>query len=148
MWFESRGVMGKVISFQIKSKIENIYSVERAILEQASQFGFDSESRFCLRLAMDEAFVNAIIHGNGNAAEKNIYVKAHCDCDRIEISIRDEGNGFDLSVLNDPREEPFLFETHGRGVFLIRQFTHELHFNDKGNEIIFVMNRAQPSALS
>ncbi len=140
--------MQKVISFQIKSKIENIYSVERSILEEAIQMGFDSESRFCLRLAMDEAFINAIVHGNNNSAEKNIFVEARCSPERVEVAIRDEGNGFDLSILHDPREEPYLFDTHGRGVFLIKQFTHDVRFNDKGNEIIFAINRGQPSAIS
>ncbi len=139
--------MYKTLSFQIKSKIENIYPIEREILSQAIHFGFDSETRFCLRLAMDEAFINAIIHGNGNLGNKNIYIKAVCGFDRIEVSIRDEGNGFDCSKLSDPREEPFLFKTHGRGVFLIKQFTQDVRFNDKGNEITFVINKNTPATI-
>ena len=133
--------MTKKISFQIQSKVDSIYPVERAILDLATEMGYDAEPCFCLRLAMDESLVNAIIHGNGNSEDKQIHVTAICDCDRIQVTVRDEGNGFDKSKLFDPRQEPYLHRTHGRGVFLIRQFTNEVRFNEQGNEITFCVER-------
>lgn len=142
------GVMERMLDFRIASKIENIYPVEREILQQANQLGFDDNACFCLRLAMDEALINAIIHGNRNAEEKKIHIKALFNSESVAVTVQDEGDGFDRSQLCDPTEAPHLYETHGRGVFLIRQFTHELRFNDKGNEITFVVHQSHtPAAL-
>jgi len=139
--------MEKRLQFQIKSKIENIYPVERTILDQAKEYEFDSEACFNLRLAMDEAFSNAIIHGNRNAEEKDIMVEAAFQSNCIAVTVRDEGDGFDRTKLIDPREISNLFKTNGRGVFLIRQFTHEVKFNEKGNEITFIVQRSRTASV-
>ncbi len=140
--------MERMLDFRIASKIENIYPVEREILQQADQLGYDEDACFCLRLALDEALINAIIHDNRNAEEKKIHIEARFNLESVAITVKDEGEGFDRSKLFDPTQKPHLFETHGRGVFLIRQFTHELRFNDKGNEITFVVHQSQsPAAL-
>ncbi|MBN2325577.1 MAG: ATP-binding protein [Candidatus Omnitrophica bacterium] len=135
------------IDLRIKSKIENIYPAEREILNQASELGYDGDACFCLRLAMDEALVNAIIHGNRNDQQKNVRVIALCDDEKIAITVQDEGDGFDQALLVDPTKEPFLYKTSGRGVYLIQQFTHEIHFNDSGNSITFVVNKSHPPAV-
>lgn len=139
--------MSKQLSFSIKSKIENIYRVESRILDLAENTGFDTDARFSLRLAMDEALINAITHGNGGEENKEIWVQADCDEEKISVTVRDQGNGFDQHKLHDPRQEPFLHSANGRGVFLIRQFTHQVRFNEKGNEITFSIWRNQPIAV-
>lgn len=140
-------VMAIKLDLRIKSKIENIYPVEREILECASELGFDSDACFCLRLAMDEALINAITHGNRNVEDKEVRIVAICHNDQIAITVQDEGDGFDQSTLVDPTQEPFLHKTSGRGVYLIQQFTHEILFNDKGNAITFIVHRAHPPAV-
>ncbi len=136
--------MGKLVTFRIRSRIEDIYPVEQEILDEADYLGFSEDLRYCLRLALDEALINAIMHGNRNRENKTVFVDAACDGDRISVSVRDEGEGFDRSLLPDPTKPPYLTETCGRGVFLIKQFTHEVRFNEKGNEITFILNRNQP----
>lgn len=139
--------MAMKIEFRIKSRIENIYPVEREIIEQAASLGYDGDACFCLRLAMDEALINAITHGNRNIEEKDVRIIAYCDRERIAVTVQDEGDGFDQSQLVDPTQEPYLHKTSGRGVYLIQQFTHEIQFNEKGNAITFVVNRAHPPAV-
>lgn len=136
--------MGKLLTFRIKSRIEDIYPVEQDILNEAIELGYDEDTRYCLRLALDEALINAIMHGNQSLEHKTVFIDAACDRDQISVSIRDEGRGFDRTQLPDPTKPPFLTETCGRGVFLIKQFTHEVRFNDIGNEITFVLNRNRP----
>lgn len=140
-------VMAMKIELRIKSKIENIYPVEREILERASELGYDGDACFCLRLAMDEALINAITHGNRNMEEKNVRIIAYCDEQRIAVTVQDEGDGFDQSTLVDPTQEPYLHKSSGRGVYLIQQFTHEIQFNEKGNAITFSIHRAYPPAV-
>ncbi len=139
--------MALKLDIRIKSRIENIYPVEHEILERACELGYDSDACFCLRLAMDEALINAITHGNHNAEDKDVRIVAHCDCSQIVVTVQDEGDGFDQSTLVDPTQEPYLHKSSGRGVYLIQQFTHEIQFNEKGNAITFVVHRAHPPAV-
>lgn len=139
--------MGTELTLQINSKLELMGSVEQAILDEAAQIGFDEDCCFALRLAMDEALVNAIIHGNKNQETKVVRVKAVFENDKISVSIQDEGSGFDRSKLYDPRQEPFLHQTHGRGVFLIRQFASDVFFNESGNQITFVVDQNKPAPI-
>lgn len=139
--------MKRQISFRFKSKIENIYPVENHILNRAQDLGYDVDTRFSLRLAMDEALINAIVHGNQNLEEKEVTVTAEYDRNQISVTVSDEGEGFDRQQLYDPREEPYLQNANGRGVFLIRQFTHNMRFNEKGNAITFTILRSQPLAV-
>lgn len=139
--------MPKMITFNFKSKVENIYPVECEILSYAHKLGYSEDARFSLRLAMDEAFINAIIHGNGNSEDKDVTVKAECDQNAISVTVIDQGNGFDQTKLRDPRQEQFLNCPNGRGVFLIRQFTHDVIFNEKGNQITFTIRRDQPISV-
>ena len=134
--------------FCMKSMIENLSSVQTSILDHAVNHGFDDDSQFCIRLALDEAIINAIIHGNRNDGQKEIYITARFNESAVCITVRDEGEGFDQAKLFDPREEPYLHQPHGRGIFLIREFTKEVQFNQKGNEITFTIARhVSPSAV-
>lgn len=140
--------MGKQLTYRIKSRIDSIYPVEQAILNEAALAGFNEDACFSLRLAIDEAVVNAIIHGNGQQETKQIHITAAFDESKVAITVRDEGEGFDQSRLADPRQDPDLHKTHGRGVFLIRQFTSEVFFNEKGNEITFIVDQSAPANLA
>lgn len=134
--------MQEMLFLRMKSKVENLTAIQKRILDYATQWKFDEDSLYCLRLAMDEAVVNAIIHGNKNDESKDIHIEARCHNGKLRVSVRDEGHGFDRTNLPDPRQEPHLHEPHGRGIFLIKEFTDEVRFNDKGNEITFTIGCA------
>lgn len=103
--------------------------------------GFDENAQFCLRLALDEAMANAIVHGNRFDESKEVCVEVNPQNDELEVSVADEGCGFDQSCLEDPREEKNLQKPNGRGVFLIREFAKNVCFNEKGNQITFIIHR-------
>ena len=131
-------------TFEISSRVESIYPLEQRILSVARSLGFTEDDLFCLRLAMDEALVNAIMHGNGGREHKRVYVTVRPCRESVQVSVRDEGKGFDISGLFDPTAEEHVHDTHGRGIFLIRQFMSEVNFNDRGNEIVFTLRRSDP----
>lgn len=125
----------------IPSKVKHIYPVEQQILALARELGFSDDDCFCLRLSMDEAMVNAIIHGNKYDASKQVYVKVDGGDAAFEVTVRDEGDGYSVDDLQDPTTEENLHATHGRGIFLIRQFMSQVLFNDIGNQITFIIRR-------
>jgi len=125
----------------IKNNLDEIYSLEHSILQQVEQAGFEESSVFAIRLALDEALVNAYKHGNAENPEKSLRIRYVIDAEKIDIEIEDEGAGFDQSQLTDPRREDRLRETSGRGIFLIRQFMSKTLFNEYGNLIRFVYEK-------
>lgn len=111
-------------------------------------------------IALDEALVNALYHGNlemdskfreeGNAyyrqaeqrmqqrpyADRRLYVEVLISRDVAEFLIRDEGPGFDPSSLPDPTDPSNLERVSGRGVLLMQTFMDEVVFNDRGNGVL------------
>ncbi len=91
---------------------------------------------FAIHLAAEEALVNAIHHGNGSDARKNIHVVCSLDGHRIRIEISDEGPGFNPSTLPDPTNGEHLQIPGGRGVMLMRAFMSRVEFNALGNGVV------------
>lgn len=127
--------------YRFKSKIENISPVQKKVMDIAAKMDFHEDALYCLRLALDEAIANAIVHGNCLDDSKNVKVTVIPQTDKMVVSVCDDGCGFDQSKLPDPREEVNLQKPNGRGIFLIREFSHEVTFNDKGNQINFTIHR-------
>ncbi len=91
-----------------------------------------------LLMVLDEALTNALKHGNKHDAQKKITVSAQISNEKIEISIRDEGDGFQPGKLINPLSAEGIERNCGRGVFLVKSYMDEVSFNDKGNEIKMV----------
>lgn len=130
--------MTDAVRAEFANSIESIHTHEEHILQAAQACGYEENDLFALRLALDEALINAYRHGNKKKPEARILLEYRVDPKQIEVTITDEGEGFDHSGVDDPRKDSHLRRTHGRGVFLIRQFMSEISFNDKGNQIRFV----------
>jgi anti-sigma regulatory factor (Ser/Thr protein kinase) len=90
-------------------------------------------------IAMMEALANAITHGNHNDASKTVFVSYTCEANEtLSIMIRDEGNGFDPTLIPSPNE---IREDQKRGIWLIRSSMDEVYFRKNGTEIYMRMNR-------
>ena len=106
-------------------------------IEQALQkaSNFDEREIFAVKLAVEEALVNAVKHGNQLDKDKSVRVIYHLNPDHFEISITDQGPGFDPEDVPDPTAEENLERACGRGLFLIRHYMSEVKILDKGNTI-------------
>ncbi|MCL5038069.1 MAG: ATP-binding protein [Chloroflexi bacterium] len=96
-----------------------------------------------IQLALQEALINAMVHGNRLDSNKKIVINSHIDSVKFEIDITDEGQGFKTSILPDPSSETCLSDLleHGRGIFLIQCSMDEVNFNRKGNSVHMVKYR-------
>ncbi len=130
-------VMRKLIyKEEIRSHIREVHDMTSRILQKAGAFGFNNDALKDLRVAIDEGIANAFIHGNATQPHKRIRVKCYLHSDKsLEIRIKDQGKGFDSSKLPDPTNSENLLKSHGRGIFLIRQYMDRVGFNKRGNEI-------------
>ena len=126
----------KVIA--ISSIPSEVTRVEDAILPVLSNKGYGERYIFATKLALEEAVVNAIKHGNQLDDTKKVTISFSIDDDRAAVSVADEGEGFDPKDVPDPTLDENLIATSGRGLALIRAYMDEVRFNDRGTEITMI----------
>jgi serine/threonine-protein kinase RsbW len=90
---------------------------------------------FGIRLALEEALVNAIKHGNQMDRSKKVAIVSRVEAERFEIHITDEGNGFDPVDVPDPTAVENIERPCGRGLMLMRHYMNEVSFNGRGNSV-------------
>ena len=126
---------------EIPSDIRAARQIEQRLLEAVSLHGYSEECTFAIRLALEEALTNAIKHGNGEDPGKCVQVRFDVDDERVMITVRDQGKGFDSEGLPDPTADENLEKPAGRGVMLMRAYTDELTFRDQGREVCMVKRK-------
>jgi len=90
---------------------------------------------FGIKLALEEALVNAIKHGNQMDLTKKVHITYQVTVDRFEIRITDEGPGFDPNDVPDPTDVENLERACGRGLMLMRHYMNEINYNARGNSV-------------
>jgi serine/threonine-protein kinase RsbW len=124
--------------------MESVSEVEAAADKMAAEAGFDEDERFRLAMAVREAAVNAVLHGNDYDPSKRISASFENNGQSLIITIADEGRGLDPETLPDPLAPENLLRGTGRGIFLIRSFMDEVHFRQlhPGTELTLVKHLA------
>jgi serine/threonine-protein kinase RsbW len=100
--------------------------------------GFTEAEFSTLRLALDEALVNAVMHGNQYDATKSVQVSSHVSPARLTILVSDQGAGFKEEDLPDPDAPENLLEESGRGVILIRGIMNEISYWRCGSTLMMI----------
>jgi len=128
------------MSFSLNSTMESVSEVEAAADKLAESAGLDEDQRFQLGMAVREAAVNAVLHGNEYDPAKKIAVSLENTGKSLVISVADEGKGLDPDTLPDPLAPENLLRGTGRGIFLIRSFMDEVHFRQlhPGTELTLI----------
>jgi len=115
----------------------------RVILEALEARGFSQDDIFAVHLALEEAFLNAVKHGNRMDPTKKVTIEYVVDPEKVEIRMTDEGPGFDPGRIPDPRVGKNLYRPEGRGLLLIRSYMHTVEYSERGNSLRMVRNRSQ-----
>jgi serine/threonine-protein kinase RsbW len=114
-----------VVEVTLESDLKNVEVAEEITRRVAGTAGFDEDDQQRIEVAVHESMINAIWHGNKNDASKSVWLYFKIHRDRLEIRIRDQGNGFDPEQIPDPLKNENLLNVSGRGIFLIRSFMDE-----------------------
>ena len=125
------------VSYTLESTLESVNTAEQAALELAARSGFDEDECGRIGIAVREAMVNAIYHGNQYDPAKHVTVRLESTPESLTIAVRDEGPGLDPATLPDPLAAENFLKSSGRGIFLIRAFMDEVGFPEvsTGTEI-------------
>ena len=126
------------IEFELPSDIALMNGVLHYLIERVAALGVIKPDTSNLFIALDEAFVNAVKHGNKQDHTKLVRITADLSAKEARFTIEDEGEGFDVNGIPDPRDPENLFKTSGRGVLLIYNIMDEVEYNERGNRLTMV----------
>jgi serine/threonine-protein kinase RsbW len=138
------------VSYTLDSSLDSVNQVEAAAEHLARTSGLDEDQTFQLAMAVREAAVNAVLHGNAYDPGKKMTASFENDGSSLIVRITDQGNGLDPATLPDPLAPENLLNGSGRGIFLIRSFMDEVHFKllHPGTELTLIkhLDSTQKSA--
>jgi len=132
------------IEFELPSDLALMNGVLEFLQERVAKLGLIRPERSNLFVALDEAFVNAVKHGNKNDLTKLVKITAELSPKEASFTVEDEGEGFDIREIPNPCDPENLFRTSGRGVLLIYNIMDEVEYNAQGNRVKMVKRPDAP----
>ncbi len=131
-------------SMVVESKPSAVVGVYEQILSKLENNGFSKEDIFAVHLALEEAFLNAVKHGNKMDSAKSIKIDYSVGLDKVEISMTDQGDGFEPEAIADPRWGESLYKPEGRGLLLMNAYMDVVEFNERGNSVYMARYKEKP----
>jgi serine/threonine-protein kinase RsbW len=142
---------GERIEITVSSRFENIELVQVIAEHLCENAGVDEDGSHWICMAFREAAANAIKHGNKLDPRKKVHVTFDLRGMELEISISDEGEGFDPAKVSDPLNPQNLMKTSGRGIFYMRTFMDSVHYSFNpagGTSLVMTKNLAKGSGIA
>jgi serine/threonine-protein kinase RsbW len=127
--------------FFIPSDPAEARQVQEEIERQLKASRYSDPEIFGIKLALEEALVNAIKHGNNMDRSKKVRIAYRVSAERFDVLIVDEGGGFDPSDVPDPTAVENLERPCGRGLMLMRHYMSEVCFSPRGNSVLMCKHR-------
>jgi serine/threonine-protein kinase RsbW len=135
--------MTETLELSIESKIEFVDMVSSVVKSVSTKMGFEEDDTNWIELAIHEAVINAITHGNKHAEDKQVDVKFVLEPEALTVYVRDRGEGFDPNQLPDPTDADNLLKPSGRGIFYMRTFMDEVEHSShpEGGSVVRLTKR-------
>lgn len=126
---------GQATTAHIPSDPAEARRVQEEIERALQSHHYSEKEIFAIRLAVEEALVNAIKHGNRHDRSKTVRIAYHVRAEHFEIVVQDDGPGFDPEEVPDPTAPENLERCCGRGLMLMKHYMCEVTFNRRGNSV-------------
>jgi serine/threonine-protein kinase RsbW len=114
------------------------------LLGALQQHSWSQQEIFAIHLAVEEALVNAIRHGNGSDQNKHVHVDCKLNPQRLLLEIADEGTGFDPACVPDCTQQNNLLRPSGRGIMLMRNYMSSVKYTEGGHRVVMEKLRHHP----
>lgn len=137
----------ELIEFEVPTALSLMHVVLEYLMKRVEKLGVVKSEQSNLFVALDEAFVNAVKHGNKFDTKKLVRISAEVSRSEARFTIEDEGEGFDVNSIPDPLDPENLFKTSGRGVLFIYNIMDEVKYNERGNRLTMV-KRSDPKVTT
>jgi serine/threonine-protein kinase RsbW len=137
---ELGGSQPSTVTYTLESSLDSVNRVEQTAEEMARKAGLEDDEVFRVAMAVREAAVNAVLHGNAYDPDKRMTASFEQTAESLVIRIADQGKGLNPDSLPDPLAPENLLRGSGRGIFLIRSFMDEVHFRQlqPGTELTLI----------
>jgi serine/threonine-protein kinase RsbW len=122
----------------MKGLISELRDAGNKVLCLAKSLDYSDDDLFAVHLAIEEATVNAVKHGNRHNTDKAITIEYDVTSEKIDVEVTDQGSGFNPNDLADPRSGKNIYKTGGRGVLLIKSYMDVVEYNKTGNSVHMV----------
>jgi serine/threonine-protein kinase RsbW len=129
------------------SRSEEVVPVLEMVLAAMTEHGFSARDRRDLRLALEEAVVNGLKHGNGSDPSKVVRLRYQVSSREALAEVQDQGAGFEPDAVPDPTAPENLDRPSGRGLLLIRHYTTWVRYDGSGNRVTLCKHRTAPTAV-
>jgi len=129
----------------LPSRIDTIATAAAAVAEFVGRSGISDDVAFGIDMAVREAMANAVIHGNKLDETKLVEINVKSSLDSLEISVHDQGQGFNPETISDPTKEENILKSSGRGIFFMRNFFDEVDWStspEGGTTVRMIKRRA------
>ncbi len=113
-----------------------------AVLALLRDAGYPSADQRAVWLALEEALVNALVHGHGGARGKAVRLHYRVDAGQVSLEVEDDGPGFDPARVPDPRDPANWERPSGRGLLLMRAYMTRVEFAGRGNRVLLCRRRS------
>jgi serine/threonine-protein kinase RsbW len=125
------------------SRIAAVDEAAAAVSEFMNRLGIGEDVAFGVDMAVREAVTNAVVHGNKLDEGKLVELQLRQTPDFFEISVHDQGSGFNPSEVPDPTKDENILRTSGRGIFFMRNFMDEVEWaaNPKGGSSVRMIKK-------
>ena len=127
---------------EFPSNPELLPEVEQYVIEIAEKVNLNPDKFNNLALSVSEAASNSVVHGNNSDPSKFLKGKITVTDEVMEVSLKDQGNGFEVSEVPDPTKPENILKDSGRGIHIIRNFVDDLKYNfsPEGTEAILFLS--------
>ena len=139
------------IEITISSRFENIELVQVIAEHLCENAGVDEDGSHWVGMAVREAVANAIKHGNKLDIRKKVNATFDLRGSELEITVSDEGKGFDPTTVSDPLNPQNLMKTSGRGIFYMKTFMDRIDYSfhpDGGTSLVMKKNLAAQQGIA
>lgn len=99
-----------------------------------------------IAISISEAVNNAIVHGNKLDENKRVVIRYYFCAKYLRLVVRDEGRGFSIKAVPDPRQEQNLLKPSGRGILIMRHLMDRVFFRQLKHGMMIIMDKFRPNA--
>ena len=117
--------LGQII---IPSCLDDLPKVDEYVERKLRKLGVEEDKLADIAISVTEAVTNAVVHGNKNNLEKKVTICLKTDPGCVEVTVEDEGNGFDPEAVQCPIEKRNILKPVGRGIFILKSLMDKVEF--------------------
>ncbi len=119
---------------EIPSTLDYLPQVDEFVEKRLQKLRIKKDQIADIAISVTEAVTNAVVHGNKNDLNKKVKISLKVKSSCVEVTVEDEGGGFDPESIQSPVEEKNLLKETGRGVFILKSLMDKVYFSSRSNK--------------